>query len=63
MTWKRYWKCIVAGLATVPAGIATAYQSEQNVTQNEWISILLAALGVAYAVWQAPKNKTKEESK
>mgnify|MGYP001053953143 CR=1 FL=1 len=59
---SRFWKCIVAGLAVVPAGIATAYQSEQTVTQNEWVSIFIGALGVGYAVWQAPRNKTKEET-
>lgn len=59
---SRFWKCIVAGLAVVPAGIATAYQSGDTVTQNEWLSIILGALGVGYAVWQAPRNKlsTKE---
>lgn len=61
--FARFWKCSVAALASVPAGIATAYQSDSDITQNEWFSIILAALVVGYAVWQAPRNKTKEETK
>lgn len=61
MKISKYWKAVVATLATGIGGLSTAL-NDDTITSAEASTILVAVVTAAVATWAVPNKTTEDEA-
>lgn len=61
MRISKYWKAVVATIATGAGGVATALNNDDILTSAEGSTILIAVVTAAVATWAVPNKGTEQK--